>query len=507
MAGGSVSAALAPAYGSPPPAQRPIDRVLDALHAKGGPVRKVGRETVAVCPAHDDHHPSLNVGEAPDGRVLLVCRSQGCQYGDVMRALNLDPRDGFPDGDRQPAWGPQAVRRHEYRAPDGTVLGWAERQRTERPAKFLPRQPDGSTGSSDRLRASLYNAAALRDRPEDLVVLVEGEQDADAVLLHTGALAVTNPNGAGNFTAMHARQLAGRTVQVVLDRDEAGRERLAVLHRAGLWQHCTVRAICEPPPPHNDIAEYLAAGGQVEDMTPVEAPGDVEPATADAPPVRLQFQTVAELCAEVDAMGPRRYLVRGLWPAGAYGVHAAEPKAGKTWNGLDLAVAVAAGRPFLGEFPVDTSGPVIVFAGEGGKGSVVRRLRAVAAAHGVRLEDLPITVCCRAPHLSDELVRAEQSPSGRRPPGARRAGPALPCGPRGEVGRRLRDGGAAGGPPARLRGRRCVAIRSDSLQPEGRPRSLPDHRCRPGRVGTGAAVHGRLVPTHRPGHAVHNGRH
>jgi len=280
-----VTAATA-AYGCPAPAQRPVDRVIAALHAKGGPVRKVGRETIALCPAHDDHHPSLNVGEAPDGRVLLVCRSRQCEYADIMRALDLDPRDGFADGDRQPAWGPQAVRRHEYRAPDGTVLGWAERQRTERPAKFLPRQPDGSTGSSDRMRATLYNAAALRDRPDELVVLVEGEQDADAVLLHTGALAVTNPNGAGSFTAAHARQLAGRTVQVVLDRDEAGRERLAVLRRAGLWEHCTVRAICEPPPPHKDIAEFLAAGGQVEDMTPVEAPVDPEPTLDEPDPER-----------------------------------------------------------------------------------------------------------------------------------------------------------------------------------------------------------------------------
>lgn len=114
----------------------------------------------------------------------------------------------------------------------------------------------------------------------------------------------------------------------------------------------------------------------------------------------LSFQTLAEACAEVDASGPRRWLVRGIWPAGAYGVHAAEMKAQKTWNGLDLAVSVASGTSWLNAFPVDDPGPVVVFAGEGGKAGLVRRIRAIAESRGVRAEELSIVVCVRAPHLS-----------------------------------------------------------------------------------------------------------
>jgi hypothetical protein len=127
------------------------------------------------------------------------------------------------------------------------------------------------------------------------------------------------------------------------------------------------------------------------------------PAPQDSPPrPALAFQTIAELCAEVDALGPRKWLIRGVWPAGAYGVHAAEPKAGKTWTAFDLAVSVASGTPWLGQYPIDAPGPVVVFAGEGGDGNVVRRLRAIAAARGLRLESLPIIVCTRAPHLADD---------------------------------------------------------------------------------------------------------
>jgi hypothetical protein len=101
---------------------------------------------------------------------------------------------------------------------------------------------------------------------------------------------------------------------------------------------------------------------------------------AVAPAAPLRFQTLADLCAEVDAAGPRRWLIRGIWPAGDYGVHGAEMKAQKTWNALDGAVSVASGTPWLNAFPIDDPGPVVVFAGEGGKQSIVRRLRAICAS-------------------------------------------------------------------------------------------------------------------------------
>jgi AAA domain-containing protein len=122
---------------------------------------------------------------------------------------------------------------------------------------------------------------------------------------------------------------------------------------------------------------------------------------------RLEVQSFAELAAEVDARGPRQWLIRGIWPAGDYGVHGAEPKAGKTWNALDLAVSVASGTPWLGLIDVDQSGPVLVFAGEGGAGNIVRRVRAIAESRGIDADSLPLHICQRAPHLSDAATLAE----------------------------------------------------------------------------------------------------
>ncbi len=401
----------------------PLDRVLDALRARGGPVRKVGREWIALCPAHDDHHPSLNLGEGRDGALLVVCRSQQCAYADVMGALGLDPRDGFTDGDRQPAWSPQALRRHTYRDPAGNVLGWAERQRGG-PPKFLPRALDGSLGSSPQLRATLYNAGALRDDPAAEVVLCEGEQDADAWTLHVGTPAVTNSNGAASFTEVHARQLAGRTVQVVLDRDGPGRKRLDKLREAGLWRHATVVGVYEPPPPYKDLAEHLAAGLKVEQLVAVPVPepdvsADDPPAPDANPPNDDPFAAaVDKLRSELlsrDALADLPEadpLIPGVLNRLTYSLLVGRDGTYKTFMALSWCLSLATGTPWQGR-PVDTA-RVLYLIGEGAY-DFDHRVAAWEREAGVRVPPGAFVTLPRVPNLFRghelvillELIRSE----------------------------------------------------------------------------------------------------
>lgn len=53
------------------------------------------RRALACCPAHNDHHPSLDVRELGDGRVLVVCRA-GCGWLDILQAVGLEKADLFP---------------------------------------------------------------------------------------------------------------------------------------------------------------------------------------------------------------------------------------------------------------------------------------------------------------------------------------------------------------------------------------------------------------------------
>lgn len=128
----------------------------------------------------------------------------------------------------------------------------------------------------------------------------------------------------------------------------------------------------------------------------------VDPFDEQTPPPRaLHFHTTAELRERVRARGPRRWLLRRLWPAADYGVFGADKKAQKTWATADLAVSVASGTRWLDLVAVDFPGPVLMFVGEGGEGNTLRRLDAAAEARGIDLDTLPIVVCVRAPHLNN----------------------------------------------------------------------------------------------------------
>lgn len=127
----------------------------------------------------------------------------------------------------------------------------------------------------------------------------------------------------------------------------------------------------------------------------------------DVPAPALRFLAVAELRKLVASRGKPTWLFRGLWPGDAYGVIAAEDKVGKTWVAVDAAVSVASGTSWLGRFPCDSPGPVLLLAGEGGERGILRRLDAVAASRGLTLDDLPIRVLLRVPHLTNTKHMAE----------------------------------------------------------------------------------------------------
>jgi hypothetical protein len=116
----------------------------------------------------------------------------------------------------------------------------------------------------------------------------------------------------------------------------------------------------------------------------------------------LVFHGIADLIDALAKEPPPTFLASPIWPGDAYGILGMAMKAGKTWLASDLAVAVAHGGAWLGRFPIERQGPVLMFLGEGGRRKMVRRLTAVAEFYRVELRSLPIVLCLRAPHLSDE---------------------------------------------------------------------------------------------------------
>jgi AAA domain len=144
--------------------------------------------------------------------------------------------------------------------------------------------------------------------------------------------------------------------------------------------------------------EDAAGGGDVVTLQP--GPARARPLAL--PAAELAISTYREVVARVAAAGEPRWLIQGLWPADAYGVLAAQEKAGRTWAALDLAVSVATGRPWLDHFLCPTPGPVLVFLGEGGERATVRRIEAIATAKGVDPDQLAerLRLCFRVPRLA-----------------------------------------------------------------------------------------------------------
>lgn len=119
-----------------------------------------------------------------------------------------------------------------------------------------------------------------------------------------------------------------------------------------------------------------------------------------------------------DAASGSSWLIEGLWGAGAVGVVGGAPKCGKTWLTLEMAVAVASGRPCLGRHEVPAPGAVLVYAAEDAHASVRDRLAGLAAARGADFAALDVGLIVE-PSLrldrAEDLARLSTTLARRRP--------------------------------------------------------------------------------------------
>lgn len=76
------------------------------------------------------------------------------------------------------------------------------------------------------------------------------------------------------------------------------------------------------------------------------------------------------------------WLIEGLWGSCAVGLIGGAPKSCKSWLALEMAVAVASGRPCLGRYAVPTPGGVLIFAAEDTPLQVRERLEGLCRARG-----------------------------------------------------------------------------------------------------------------------------
>jgi RecA-family ATPase len=84
------------------------------------------------------------------------------------------------------------------------------------------------------------------------------------------------------------------------------------------------------------------------------------------------------------------WLITDLWGREAVGFVGGTPKSCKTWLALELAVAVASGRPCLGRFAVAEPGPVLLYAAEDAAQDIHQRVAGIASARSIDFERLAV---------------------------------------------------------------------------------------------------------------------
>ena len=84
--------------------------------------------------------------------------------------------------------------------------------------------------------------------------------------------------------------------------------------------------------------------------------------------VDAELTHIFEPVSMIDLLGKpevkQGWMVRDFWLKGSNGIVAGEPKTFKSTITLDLAISVASGVPFLGSYPVEETGPVILVQNE-----------------------------------------------------------------------------------------------------------------------------------------------
>lgn len=130
----------------------------------------------------------------------------------------------------------------------------------------------------------------------------------------------------------------------------------------------------------------------------------------------LPVRRAAELAEK--SLGATRWLVRDLWTAQGVGFLAGNPKAMKTWMGLDLAISVASGTPCLGRFAVEDRGPVLAFLAEDRHREIRQRVAAICRHRELALDSLAlhfISVPLLQLHLAEDSARLRATVEKLRP--------------------------------------------------------------------------------------------
>jgi hypothetical protein len=217
--------------------------------------RKSKTDADVICPVHDDHKPSLGVDLRQNGagpKIVLNCRSQGCEYSEILQAVGLTDADlklqeknavmeygctleAYAASKNLPL---EFLTSDEVALEDGTCyvkevdkeIAAVEIPYADRDGELLTTRYRIAVGGDDKFRwekgstTTLYGLHKLEEAEKaGYVLVVEGESDCHTAW-YRGLPAVGVP-GVDNWKDKWAEHLNGISkLFVVVEPDEAGKK-------------------------------------------------------------------------------------------------------------------------------------------------------------------------------------------------------------------------------------------------------------------------------------------
>jgi hypothetical protein len=221
----------------------------------------------ALCPAHEDHNPSLSVTQK-DNKILLHCHA-GCATDAVISHLQIEIKDLFIDNpETTTPVNPAIAATYDYKDEKGNVLYQVVRQI---PKSFIQRHKNGGGEwiyNMDGVRRVLYHLPdIIRLSDDETCYIVEGEKDVDN-LWNCGKIATTNAMGAVNWQSEFAKYFTGKKVVLIPHRDSAGNDYAKAVARSLEGKARELKVVLLDR--GKDISDFLELDGDVSALPLME---------------------------------------------------------------------------------------------------------------------------------------------------------------------------------------------------------------------------------------------
>jgi len=328
-----------------------------------------GEEHVATCPFHDDTNPSFNFNAKTGQYLCHGCGKKGDTFHFYAKLNGLDTRRNFNKVLNGIAkdFGIDAPQKritkiYDYIDAEGNLLFQVCRFE---PKGFGQRRPNGRGGWTWNLKGIdpvLYRLPEILK--ENLVILVEGEKDADNLAV-LGFPVTTSPMGAGKWRSEYSECLKDKTVVLIPDNDKEGRLHTQKVGQA-LYEIAKELYWIELPnlPAKGDISDWLELYDDKKEATRILTQIISEAKPYEPPKQRTLEDAILE-ASEFRKINhsPKKPILNPWLTFHSINLISGWRGVGKTWFVLLLLDAVTRGEP-LGPWEIGEPVPCLYLDGE-----------------------------------------------------------------------------------------------------------------------------------------------